>query len=168
MKSRDPRMAVNVPARMRIDSDWVDVSIRNLSARGLMAKTNANVAQRTYVELHRGDQIIVGRIVWTRDGHFGLRAQDRIDMIGLIGRAQQAGGGRRCPGDPTRPERRTKPREQSSQGSAWTAHRSRRQANLFQFVTIGIVALSGSAAAAVAVARLLQDAFTPVMLVLGQ
>jgi hypothetical protein len=167
VKGRDPRVTVHLPARMRIGGAWVDVSIRNLSARGLMAKSTADVAQRTYVELHRGTQIIVGRVVWSRDGHFGLRAQDHIDINGMMGRTQSANdAGPPCAATGW-PERRAKPREMSAQAIAATAERNRMYGNYFQFIAIGAAALSGSVAAAAAVAGLLQRAFAPAVSALG-
>lgn len=149
---------------MRIDGDWFDVSIRNLSSRGLMAKTNAAVTQRSYVELHRGDQTVIGRVVWTRGDLFGLRTQDRIDIAGMMGRAQTGRVEQSTAGTAMVIERRAKPRDGSSSDRA---ELSRAFGAKFQFIAIGAAGAFASVAAAAAIARLLHGAVAPTMAALG-
>jgi hypothetical protein len=84
MKPREPRHKVHIPARMRSGAAWMDVLIKNMSHRGLMAECGDPPTRGTYVEIRRGRQIVVGLIVWSRNGQFGLRTQDRIDMQAIV------------------------------------------------------------------------------------
>lgn len=167
MKAREPRVDANVAARMRVGTDWIDVSIKNLSSRGLMAKSTIEVAQRTYVELHRGSQIIVGRVVWSRGAYFGLRTQDKIDILGLIGEARAAASRARTDDSTGWPERRLKPRHDAPQAAAYRAERSRALANGFQFLAIGAVGALACVFAALAVGHVLKGAFAPALTALG-
>lgn len=152
---------------MRIDGDWFDVSIRNLSSRGLMAKTNAAVSHRSYVELHRGDHTVIGRVVWTRGEHFGLRTQDRIDIAGMMGRTQAGRFQQSTSGASMTIERRAKPRDGSMRSAAYRAELSRAFGSKFQFIAIGAAGAFASVAVAVAIARLLHGAVAPTMAALG-
>lgn len=84
MNTREPRLKVILPARIRIDGKWLDASIRNLSARGLMIDSNAAIDRGTYVEVRRGRHIVVGRAMWRKGRQVGIRAQDRIDLDGIV------------------------------------------------------------------------------------
>jgi len=157
-------MAVRVQARMRIDGEWIDVSIHNVSSRGLMARAGAEVGQRSYVELRRGDQIVIGRVAWSQDGYFGLRAQDRIDITGMLGTA--AAADRRSDAASGWIERRTTPRDPAPPRDR-DGDGSRAFGRRFQFILIGAAGASGCAAAATAVFRMLQAAILPAMSALG-
>lgn len=80
----DERVAVLIPSRMRLGSEWLDIVIRNLSSRGLMAECDAPPRNGTYVEIRRGSRIIIGRVIWNRDRLFGVQSQDRLPVQALI------------------------------------------------------------------------------------
>lgn len=136
MRKREPRRAVLLPARMRTGSGWVDVSIRNISTRGLLVRSGHAVRRGTYVEIRRDAHIIVGRAVWSSGDHFGVLAQDRMDVDAIVARPALADY--RPPQD-----RRHRPRDQPS--GRRMADRSRHVARQLQFAGLGAAALGGAA-----------------------
>lgn len=84
MKTREARMKVVVSARIYTGSAWTDATILNMSSRGLMLKIDAELKRGEYVEIRRGTLIIIARVIWVRDGHVGLRAQDEIDIAAIV------------------------------------------------------------------------------------
>lgn len=141
VKTREPRRKVLVRARMRLGADWGDVTIHNMSSRGLLATSETPCRRGTIVEIRRVHHVIIGRVVWQSGAYFGLRTQDRIDMDGLVAAKPPA----------TKPERSA----EADAGERRTARRviptaereaqSRRFAAMFQFAVmiavIGAVAL---------------------------
>lgn len=93
-KTREERRNLVLPARLRDDAGWRDVTICNVSSRGLMAKCAAPPPKGAFVEVRHRSTCIVGQVRWAQGMRFGLRTQDRIDVIGLIaGKAAAAPGG---------------------------------------------------------------------------
>lgn len=84
MKPRDDRAKVLISARMRVDGHWTDVCVVNISRRGLGAQAATPPASGAFVEVRRGSQIVIARVVWTKKHRFGLRAQDPIAVDALI------------------------------------------------------------------------------------
>ena len=117
-----------LPARMRLDGGWVDVSIRNLSSRGMMIHSVHAVERGTYVEVRRGVHAMVGRAVWRKGRTFGLQTQDPVDVDALIERPEAAAVVR----EDGEPERRHRARDVPD------PDRSARQGRRAQFVVLGI------------------------------
>ena len=92
MKTREKRRNVFLKARMRDTSDWRDICIRNISSRGMMIETlDAPPKRGTHVEVRRGHQTIIARIVWSRHQSCGAYVQDRIDVDALLGERDLSG-----------------------------------------------------------------------------
>jgi hypothetical protein len=76
-----------------------------------MGQCPAPPGRGDYVELRCGAYVIVARVAWASDDHFGARAQDVIELPDLIasieGRARQATE-RRRQARPAGPARRTR------------------------------------------------------------
>ena len=53
-RPREERITVLIPSRMRVESQWCDVVIHNVSSRGLMAGCDTPPAVGSYVEIRRG------------------------------------------------------------------------------------------------------------------
>ena len=136
MKSREPRVKVSVPARMRAGVDWMDVRIENMSPHGLMLKAKDEVKQGSYVEIRHGSRIIIGRIVWARGVLAGLRAQDQIDIAAVVGGSRRRQSLLSSP-DAGQIERRDEKTRPSCENAEQRAERSRRFASAFQFIIIG-------------------------------
>ena len=84
LKPRETRITVVVPARLRLGAKWSDACILNVSARGLLIHTREAAERGSYVELRRGDQVIVGRVMWRSGSRVGLRAQDRVPVEAIV------------------------------------------------------------------------------------
>lgn len=133
-RPREPRVRVHVPARMRSGETWSDITILNVSSRGLMARASSVPAARSYIEIRRGaDLVIVGKVIWHDSCHFGIRTQDRVGVDALMSGSATTGPRR----DPSS-ERRTQPRIDPAEAF----ERSRRRAALFQFALLAVGGLA--------------------------
>lgn len=147
MKARELRRKVIVPARMRAGAGWVDVQIRDISSRGVLIHAATAPSPGAYIEIRRLAHTIIGRTVWTKDGKFGVRTQDRIDVGSILG-AKEPGAG-------FPPERRVEPRR-SAASPADQAHRARRFASAFQYAAIGAASMAVAVGVAMEAQRILQ------------
>lgn len=84
MKPREDRQKVMIKARMRNGASWHDVCILNVSLRGLGIQSAEPPGHGAYVEIRRGTQAIIARVVWSKGHRAGLRAQDAIFIRGLV------------------------------------------------------------------------------------
>lgn len=146
MKARDQRRKVLLSARMRVGASWDDVRILNLSKRGMLVQAARPPQRGTYLELRRGAQAIVARVVWSAGNCFGAMTQDQINVEAIV-RACQAGGDETGPTEAgaAMAERRSTPRPASF---AARHDRSRRLARTLEFAClaafgVGIGALLG-------------------------
>ena len=131
-RPREPRTRVCLPARMRFGTSWTNITILNISSRGLMARADALPSNRSYVEIRRGQNAtIVGKVVWHDDRHFGIRTQDRISL------SMMADGATPPPDRPHDPsvERRAEPRGPHVD-PVEAFERNRRRAALSQFAVL--------------------------------
>lgn len=71
-------------ARMRVAATWNDVCILDISTRGLLVQAAEPPARGTYLDLHRGQYAIVGRVVWAEGQRFGIRTQDPLPVDEII------------------------------------------------------------------------------------
>ena len=83
-KPREVRRRVLVPARMKQGVTWTDVCIRNMSSRGLHLQVSSPPKPGTYVELRRGDHVIVARVIWSREQECGAQTQDLLPIDQII------------------------------------------------------------------------------------
>lgn len=143
MTPREPRRKVFVKARIRIGGSWGDVCVRDISSRGLLLHSRSAPPRGTYIEVCRGSHRIVARVIWSKDQHFGVQAQDRISVDGFVGEPDSSGvdfaSARKA--DPQF-ERRSSPR--TAAALEQKAERSRRIAATLQFAAV--VGLGGFAA----------------------
>ncbi len=128
-------------ARMRHGDQWSDANILNLSLSGLQLHTSSPPSRGTYVEIRRGEHVIVGRVMWSEATRFGVLAQDRLAIDALIVNAPRR---RPAANDATGAigERRAQPR---SEGLEWrqVQHRSKGRSREFLAVAaFGIVLAS--------------------------
>jgi hypothetical protein len=140
-KPREPRQVVLVTCRMRYDNGWADLTICNLSSRGMMAKCADPPPRGTFVEVRRGAVCVVGQVRWSYAGRLGIRAQDQIDVHGLLGETPAAKG-------PAANERRQGPRGDDGgrprPTAAALAERSRRWGRVFDWVVVTAVAIGAA------------------------
>lgn len=135
-KSREPRRLIHRPARMRIEGEWCDITICNVSSRGFMAKCASPPPRGAYIEVRHRSACIVARVMWSRDLRFGVRAQDRIDIASLLsdtpGRSVSSGEDRRTARRDRPSLLPVKPDTQAM------AEASRRFARAFEWVTLSL------------------------------
>jgi hypothetical protein len=117
---------------------WSDACILNISSRGLLIQTNRSAPQGSFVELRRGDHLIVARVVWRAGTRTGLSASERlpVEEILSLGQLSALGSSARF-GEPA--ERRQTARE---------AHeRSRLASRAMEFASVAMIAacLAGTA-----------------------
>jgi hypothetical protein len=155
MRKREPRRRVMLPARLRAPSGWTDVSIRNISSRGMLLHGMCCVPAGTYVEVRRDMHTIVGRIVWQKGTSMGLYTQDRLDVDAIVGRPPQPQQRR------TDEPQYAEPRPRSA---AMTGDTSRQRSAIMQFVFIALTALT----AAIMIGAIAHRALTAPSKAIGQ
>lgn len=130
---------------MRVTTDWIDVCIHNMSSRGLMAGTDTPPKVGSYVEIRRGTQVIVGRVMWSRGRFFGIRSQDRLSVKAFVAEPRLAG--RPPPADAADPhsaDRRAERRLADEARLARRVERSRTFASMFQYGVMAAVVLAAA------------------------
>ena len=71
-------------ARIRIGAAWNDVSILNISPRGLSMQASAPPPRGTYLEIRRGEHEIMACVMWASHHRFGVRTQDVLLVDDII------------------------------------------------------------------------------------
>lgn len=135
LKPREERRKTLLRARMRTEHGWLDVTIGNVSSRGLLLQCVEPQPRNSFVEVRHRNVCIVGRIVWTHGAKCGVRTQDAVDIAGLLSPAPQK---RRAPEEDRRRAPRSAP--PSRPAVAETAEASRRFARLFDWTIVGLAA----------------------------
>ena len=133
MREREERRKVWLQARMHSDAGWSDVTVRNISKRGMEISAHQPITPGSYIEICRAPYTIVARIMWAAGDRLGARSQDPIDVNGLVAVAtgEQPGRGKigHIVDAPQTHERR----------SAARAGRSETVSSRLQFVTLAAV-----------------------------
>jgi hypothetical protein len=75
---------------MFANADWTNVTIRNVSSRGMLLETAIPLRRGTYLEVRRGPAVIVGRTVWATGQQAGIQTQDIILIDKLISGSRAA------------------------------------------------------------------------------
>lgn len=75
---------------MRTGSAWNDICLLNMSSRGALARAASPPPKGTYIEVRRGSHVIVARVVWTEQHHFGVVSQDAIPIDQVIADADSS------------------------------------------------------------------------------
>lgn len=105
MRKREDRISTLAPARVKHGQCWTDVTVRNVSRRGLMLQFRQPPARGTFIELRRGPCVVVGQVMWAEDDRCGLRTQDAIDITNFLAAQSTAE-----PWQAGKVERRSQPR----------------------------------------------------------
>jgi hypothetical protein len=136
-RPRELRRRVVLPARVRLGSAWSDACILNISSRGMMIQATRGAAQGSIVELSRGDQVILARVMWRDGARAGLQVDDHLPVDDILS-LSQAPGLQLTAANAQLLERRKHPRTHDS---------SRLRARAMEFVCIALIGASLSAAA---------------------
>jgi hypothetical protein len=128
-KPREQRRRTMLPARMRSQSGWSDACILNISSRGLLIYSNGLAQPGTFVEVRRGGQLVIARVVWRQNQRMGLCSPDPVHVEDII-RADSAAAATvsTAPDVPT--ERRRIPRD---------PERSRDHGRAAEFIAIVLI-----------------------------
>lgn len=81
---RAPRRQVFGKAHLLIEGEWVEVSLANVSATGVMVKFPGGLPVGTRIELRRRGLAIAGEVVWSTSTRFGVRSFEEIDQSALL------------------------------------------------------------------------------------
>lgn len=81
---RESRVKTMLPARMRSQAGWSDACILNVSSRGLMVYSNGTAQPGSFVEIRRGSQLVVARVVWRKNGRMGLWSPDKVHVHEIL------------------------------------------------------------------------------------
>ena len=90
-KPREWRRKVLISARMRSSEGWGDVRILNVSSRGMMIRTAIPTNPGTTIELRRGDQVMVGKVMWRSGSRAGLRSDTVLPVMDLMCASEKIG-----------------------------------------------------------------------------
>jgi hypothetical protein len=141
-----------IAARMRHGEAWSDASILNISSRGLMLHAPMAPSRGTYIEVRRGQHVVIARVVWSNDNRFGVAAQDRVAIDAFIANHPPRTVAANDGNGPA--ERRSQPRPERLE---WRHARSREKGCLMEFAFIAGAGLLVAAFAHEAIARTLSD-----------
>jgi hypothetical protein len=130
LKAREERRRIVLPARMRCGSGWADACILNLSSRGLMVYSKAAAQPGAFVEIRRGGQLVIARVVWRKDGRMGLCSPDELPVHDIISSKTAAAIAFRTTATGFQVERRSRLR---------SAERSRTQGRAIEFLSLVFV-----------------------------
>lgn len=136
-KPREERRKTILRARLRSDHGWSDVTIGNVSSRGLMLHCATSLPRNSFIEVRHRSVCVVGRIVWSQGVKCGVRTQDAVDISALLSQA--------CAEMPrAQEERRGAPRKKAIAPPAETAVASRRFARAFDWAIMVVAGITGS------------------------
>jgi hypothetical protein len=136
-RPREDRRRIVLQARLRNASGWSDACILNISSRGLMIYSNAPAQLGSFIELRRGDQLVIARVVWRQNQRIGLSSQDRLPVEQIIS-SETASIAAQAIASELRAERRSRER---------TASQNRQQSRSFEFVSLVLFGASLAGAA---------------------
>jgi hypothetical protein len=140
LKRREERQRVMLPARMRSTSGWSDACILNVSTRGLLVYSSGPTQPGSFVEIRRGGQLVVARVVWRNNQRIGLHSSDPVRVDDIISTAAAACAVQSSASLPV--ERRRVPRN-------YERSRNRARAVEFMAMVLAGTALAGAAVACV-------------------
>lgn len=127
---------------MYADAKWIDVTIRNVSSRGMLLESPALLKRGTYLEVRRGSAVIVARAVWADGQKVGVRTQDIVLANRLVKDPQEREAISAPQQGSVTLERRSKPRP------AQEHEHSRHLSRTFEFAAVcafvGLMCVSGS------------------------
>lgn len=163
VKPREVRRNVMIPAFLHNGNAWCDANIINVSLRGLSLYTTNPPPAGAYVEVRRGTDVIVGRVVWANAGRFGVRTQDPLAIDSLVGNVAPKCSSR-SNWDERPSKRRAEPRAERLE---WRHAQSREKGRALQFVSVAVLGLILAACAYQAVSEALSRPLSEVVMQLG-
>lgn len=148
LKHRELRQPASVPARLRSDAGWTDVTIANVSSRGMMLRCVSPPPRRSYIEVRHAGVCIVGRVVWQEGTRCGVHTQARVDVDDLLSNSPR---GPLVRSDDFRRAMRAGPARRATLSADELARQSRQRARRFEFALVVMTAACGAAVIAMTV-----------------
>jgi hypothetical protein len=146
-----------LPARMRSASGWSDACILNVSRSGLLVYSSGGADPGSFVEIRRGGQLVVARVVWRKNQRIGLHSPDPVRVEDIIS-TEAAAAAVQSSGAQFSVDRRCIPRNPD---------RSRQQARAMEFVAILLAGVAFAGAVVATVEDALATPLAAVRAVLG-
>jgi hypothetical protein len=160
MKAREQRRRVTTRARMRTDSGWSDVTISDVSSRGMGLRSPRAPRRGDYIELCRHHHKLVARVMWSDGESFGILLSDPIVVEELLSSR---------PGRRPEADRRSQPRHAGAQRAAHSqvaiislAQNSQHASRMMNFVAVVAIACIGAGFAASLAEEVLSQAMSAV------
>lgn len=82
-KPRERREPIRLSVRLRVASGWYNARVENVSLQGMGLQSKYPPPSGSHVEIRRGTYTVTGRIIWSKEGRFGIRAEDEIALSEL-------------------------------------------------------------------------------------
>ena len=152
-KNREARRQVLIACRMKSVRGWGDACIHNISSRGMMIACDDPLQPGEYVDIRRGRQVVIGRVIWTRDRFSGIRTQDTISPDALVNEPRLES--RPAPCDVGGDRRHVRQRLVSEIDTARRIERSRAISGTLQFAALGLFGIAAAVTIAVQVGHVL-------------
>lgn len=127
-RPREWRRRVLIPAKLRSSAGWGEARILNVSSRGLMVHCPQDAEPGSMIELRRGEQTIVARVMWKTGARAGLMSETVLPLIDILSMDEAPAGAPAAEGAAI-------PREAANQRDEGFY---RRRARLFELAAIGI------------------------------
>ena len=134
------KTAVLVPCRINVGAAWDDACIHEVAHRSIVVSTRTPLRVGDYLQARRGTLVIVGRVLWLRDGRAGIRTQDPVSAADLVDEPRLT----RRPATANVADRRGAARATAALSPAAQAERSRRVSSLLQFAVLTLAAGGGA------------------------
>lgn len=157
MRNREPRSKVVLSAQIRLDGRWSQVTIRDLSSRGMLLSSRTPPRPGTYFEISGPGASFVARTVWVNGDKFGVRIQDRIDVEGAV-----RSGALKVTESPNFEPAAPAPKRAANQNDA--RHRGR----LFEHGSMVVAGFTAAAVIALLIFSVLSTPFRAIAETLGQ
>jgi hypothetical protein len=157
LKPREKRQRVMLPARMRTPSGWSDACILNISSRGLLVYSSGGAQPGSFVEIRRGGQLVVARVVWRKNQRIGLCSPDPVHIEDVIS-SETAASAVRSSSRKLAVDRRRIPRD---------SDRSRARGRAIEFMSVLLIGSALATAAVAAVGHALGQPLSSVRSALG-
>jgi hypothetical protein len=93
-KQRPNRRQAILRIRVRDDTGWSDLTICNISERGMMLRAGRVPVRGAIIEIRAGTTLVIGEVRWSAAGRCGVRSQEPIDVEALL-----TGGQPKCQTD---------------------------------------------------------------------
>ena len=87
---------------MRVGASWSDACILNLSSRGMLVQSGLVPERGNYLEIRRGQHVVVARVIWSQEQRFGVRTQELVSAEELLEESSRAPSSQSSPNNERR------------------------------------------------------------------